>query len=56
MDAAGAGLPSIKVAKPQLPVAAYFVESLTMNWTFVGGPATKDCAWPKTLLFSSDAT
>jgi hypothetical protein len=31
MDAAAAGLPSIKVANPQPPVAAYLVESSTIN-------------------------
>ena len=41
MDAAAAGLPSMKVANPQPPVAAYFVESLTINRMFVGGPGRK---------------
>src|ERR1700722_3922333 len=40
--------------KPQPPVAAYLVESFTINWTFVASPATYDWSRPKTLLFSSD--
>src|SRR4030095_14002091 len=55
----GAGLPSLSnCAYPQPPVAAYFFESLTMNWRYHSGgsPATNDWSRPKTLLFSSDGT
>jgi hypothetical protein len=31
VHASSAGLPSLKSANPQPPVAAYFFESLTMN-------------------------
>src|SRR4030095_9892570 len=52
----GLGLPSLSNDEyPQPPVAAYFLESFTMNCRYksVGGPATKDCSRPKLLLFSS---
>ena len=32
------GFPSLKSAKPQPPVAAYFFESLTINWTLTAEP------------------
>src|SRR5262249_9136189 len=59
-SASSPGLPFLKSANPQPPVAAYFFESLTINCTFTADPATKD--WrpapgkplAKTLLFSSD--
>jgi hypothetical protein len=54
--ASSEGLPSLKSANPQPPVAAYFFESLTMTCIFTGVPATKAWIWPKTLLSSSDGT
>src|SRR5262249_16313628 len=34
-----------------------FLGILTMNWTpFLGGPATKDCAWPKASLLSANGS
>src|ERR1041384_185228 len=57
--ASSVGLPFLSNDEyPQPPVAAYFFESLTINWRYVsvGEPATKDCSRPKLLLFSSDGT
>ena len=51
------GVPSLlKWPNPQPPVVPYLLASLTMNWTFVEGPATKDCERPKTWLLPSDET
>ena len=36
------GFPFVKSANPQPPVAAYFFESLTMNWTLTGDPITNE--------------
>ena len=51
-----AGFAVLEVSEPQPPVAANFFEPLTMNRMFVAAPGTKDCSWPKTLLFSGDGT
>ena len=50
--AASTGLPSLNCANPHPPVAAYFFESLTMNCTLVGSPATNDCSRPNTFRCS----
>ena len=46
----------LEVTKSPATVAAYLVESLTINSMLFCEPGTKDWGWPKTLSFCSDGT